>query len=521
MHLLTSTGKKLRLRQLPVDPAPVPTGARIALRVSRSEHRGRYSELVSRAGQMHFEMREMPSVQPAAFTDENDRLRVVYKEIVLRLKKGTSAAKRDQILKHHGFKVRSRNRFVRDQYVVYHPDSKVAGAGLVEVSNDWTAMDEVEFSTPNFVSEYTRTAAPQFHPEQWHLLNQARFPGQLAGEDVDATLAWQQTTGSPDIVVAVLDDGVDIDHPDLKDRILRNPDPDDPNDLYGRDFFVPDETPQGDPNPEHYNPRPKVFTFPFDQLSGNDSHGTPCAGVIAGNGSPVNVVGIVPGCRILPVKIFHADFIASDARVADAIRYAALHADIISCSWGGPFSEDVARATEDAANGRDGKGVAVFCAAGNGFGAPVDYPARLDSTVAVAASTDQGQRASYSNVGSEVSICAPSSGGVRGIFCSDVSLPNRGFNIGSDADGGADGLYTNDFGGTSSATPLAAGIGAMALSINPDLTRDELEQLLRDYSEQIGSPSDYDAQGHSTQFGYGRVNAARVVAAALPESAAA
>lgn len=517
MQLLTSTGKKLRLRQLPVDPAPVPAGARMALRVSRSEHRGRYSEMLTRAGQMHFEMRAMPSVQPAAFTDEDDRLRVVYKEIVLRLKKGTPAAKRDQILKQHGFAIRSRNRFVPDQYVVYHPESRVAGAGLVEVSNDWTAMDEVEFSTPNFVSEYTRSAAtvPRLHPEQWHLLNEAGFPGQLAGEDVDARVAWQTTTGNPSVVVAVVDDGVDVDHPDLRDRILRNPDPEDPNDLLGRDFFVPDN------HPEHYNPRPKIFTFPFDQLSGNDIHGTPCAGVIAGSGSAVDVVGIAPGCKILPVKIFHADFIASDARVADAIRYAALHADVISCSWGGPFSEDVARATEDAATGRGGRGVAVFCAAGNGFGSPVDHPARLDSTIAVAASTDQAQRAPYSNVGPEVSVCAPSSGGVRGIFCADVSVPNRGFNVGLEAAGGADGLYTNDFGGTSSATPLAAGIAALALSVNPNLTRGELEQLLQQTSERIGPPADYDANGHSTQFGFGRVNAAHAVAAAAPQCAAA
>lgn len=516
MYLSTSTGRKLRLRQLPVDPAPVPTGARMALRVSRSEHRGRYSELLSRAGQMHFEMQEMPKVRPAAFSDEHGRLRVVYKEIMLRLKKGTSAATRDKIFKHHGFEMRSRSRFVPDQYVVFHPEAKVTGADLVEVSNDWTEMDEVDFSTPNFVSEYTRTAVPsvlEFHPEQWHLSNRGGHAGQLAGEDVDAPLAWKATTGKNDIVVAVVDDGVDIDHPNLKSRIVRNPDPTDPRDLYGRDFFVPDS------NPEHYDPRPKVFTFPYDQLSGNDIHATPCAGVIAGDGSPGHVVGIVPRCRILPVKIFHADYIASDARVADAIRYAALHADVISCSWGGPYSEDVARATEDAAAGRGGKGVAIFCAAGNGYAAPVDYPAKLDSTIAVAASTDQAQRAPYSNVGPEVSICAPSSGGVRGIFCSDVSQPNRGFNVGSEAAGGADGLYTNSFGGTSSATPLAAGIGAMALSINPDLTRDGLERLLQSCADKIGSG--YDGSGHSPEFGYGRVNAAKVVAAAAPQSAAA
>ena len=67
--------------------------------------------------------------------------------------------------------------------------------------------------------------------------------------------------------MAVLDDGVDIEHPNLKGRIWRNRDNTDP-DSFGRDFFIPDE------HPDHFNPRPKRFRFPFDQMAGNDIHGT-------------------------------------------------------------------------------------------------------------------------------------------------------------------------------------------------------------------------------------------------------
>src|SRR5438094_362487 len=74
------------------------------------------------------------------------------------------------------------------------------------------------------------------------------------------------------------------------------------------------------------------LTFPFDQIMGNNIHGTPCAGVAAAAGQNGSAFGIASKCRILAVKIFHGDFLASDARVAHAIRYAALHADTLSCS---------------------------------------------------------------------------------------------------------------------------------------------------------------------------------------------
>src|SRR6476661_290074 len=212
-------------------------------------------------------------------------------------------------------------------------------------------------------------------------------------------------------------------------------------------------------------------------MRGNDIHGTCCAGLVAARGVNGGSVGVAPGCRILPVKIFHADDLASDERVANAIRYAAMNADILSCSWTGGTSQDVRLALEDAGQGRGGRGSAVFCAAGNGFGDPVGFPARDPKAIAVGASTDRGVRAEYSNVGPELSVVSPSSGGVRAIFTTDVSTSTRGFNLGSAEAGGVDGLHTNSFGGTSAATPLTAGVAALVLSVNPDLSREELKGL--------------------------------------------
>jgi subtilisin family serine protease len=245
-------------------------------------------------------------------------------------------------------------------------------------------------------------------------------------------------------------------------------------------------------------------------MTGNDIHGTPCAGVIAAAGKSGGAVGIAPGCRVLPVKIFHADELAADERVADAMRYAAQHAAVLSCSWSGGYSSDLQQALEDiAAGGRGGLGTLAFCAAGNENGSPVGYPARDANAIAVGASTDQGKLASYSNVGKEIAFVAPSSGGVRGIYTTDVSYTNRGFNTGSAAAGGADGLHTNDFGGTSSATPLAAGVAALVLSARPDLTAAQVRAVMQATCDRIGSG--YDANGHSREFGFGRVNAGKAV----------
>jgi subtilisin family serine protease len=446
---------------------------------------------------------------PAVFEDEKTGLvRMVYKEIALRFAPRTSKKVREKILGRHGFQARSRNAWMGDQYIAVHESGGCVGQQLLEIANDWAEMDEIVFAVPNFVSEFRREALPKIHEDQWHLHNRGLYVGQKTGEDVEIRKAWRITKGRGSVVVAVLDDGVDIEHPNLKRRIKTNPDPTDPRDKFGRDFFVPDDT--GD----HYDPRPKRFKHPYQLMAGNDIHGTPCAGVIASSGKVSDIIGAAPGCKILPVKVFHADDIAPDARVADAMRYAAANADVISCSWGGSYSPDIELAIEDAGAGRSGRGVPVFCAAGNDGVASVDFPAALDEAIAVGASTDQAKLAPYSNRGKEISVVAPSSGGILDITTTDVSYTNRGFNAGDVDTGGNDGLHTNEFGGTSSATPLTAGVAALMLSANSRLTRDEVRKLLEDTADKIGPASSYNASGHSRRFGHGRVNAAKAVRAA-------
>ncbi len=504
-------GQPVGLQELKVEPRAVQSGrgGRL-LAVEGRPDSARVSNLVTATARSVFEMDAVGLTQlfgvratrakkmkaaPAVFEDEIDgRVRVVYKELVVRFKPKASAALQKKLLRKFAFEVRRRNAFVPRQVVATQPAIRHAGTDLVVISNRIAELQEVEFCVPHFVSEFSRERAPNPRPAQWHLTD-VRARGNRG--------AWAITRGSPKIIVAVLDDGVDLRHVNLANRIARNPDRRNSRDKVGRDFFVPSDI------PDHYDPSPKRFRYPYDQMEGNDIHGTPCAGVIAANGRN-RVYGIAPRCRILPVKIFHGDDLAEDAQVADAIRYAARCAHVLSCSWGGPVTPDLQFALQDVQTARGGRGAVVVAASGNEEEARVGYPASDPNVIAVGACTETGERSSYSNYGKRLCVVAPSDGGERAVFTTDVSINYRGFNTGSAAAGGANGLYANDFGGTSSATPLVAGIVALLLSVNPHLSRAEVKEILESTADKVG-PKPYNKNGFHREYGYGRVNAAKAL----------
>jgi subtilisin family serine protease len=426
---------------------------------------------------------------------ETQLMRILYKEIVLRFNPQASAKVRSAILRDSGLTLRTRNPMIPDQMILTDIAMQHRGEELIRLAARLSTLDEVAFAAPNFVSQFQRSApvtvgAPS--SKQWHL--------RLIG----ANKAWQTTRGKRTITIAVLDDGIDVEHPELRGNLLRNADPDEPRDVCGRDFYLLDD------DVDHFNPRPKLFRSPFDQMSGNDIHGTPCAGIAVGRGP--RAYGLAPNCRLLPVKVFHADDLASESQVADAIRYAAAFADVISCSWGGAKSPDIEFALQDARRlGRKGRGAVVVCATGNiessHESTRVTYPASDPNVIAVGASTDADAFADYSKRGPQVCVVAPSSGGTRSIFTTDVSIPGRGFNNSS-----ADGLFNNDFGGTSAATPLVAGLCGLMLSLKPEMTVDDVRAALIASAKKIGPASAYKNNGHSNKFGYGRIDAAKAVA---------
>ncbi len=309
-----------------------------------------------------------------------------------------------------------------------------------------------------------------------------RNVGQVAGlgndlNDLQIPEALNLVTVSSQVVVAVIDEGVELTHPDL-------------NLVQGYDH-------NGDPGGG-----PKTS---------QESHGTACAGnvgAIINNG--IGVAGTAPGVKIMPIH-----WGSTQANLASAIDVAVTNgADILSNSWGwvGAPNSTIASAIDDAlADGR-----AVIFAAGNGPDRPpwtydVAFPGNLTATkaiVTVGASslTDEHKATASSDgefgwgssyVGSGPDVVAPGPWS----YTTD-RLGALGYNDGSTLSN-AD--YTPDFGGTSSSTPKVAGIVALMLSANPDLTPSQIKLILR------ATADDIDASGVDDKTGAGRVNAYRAV----------
>ena len=228
-----------------------------------------------------------------------------------------------------------------------------------DAANSLNDKKAIVWAEPNFLSKIKLLTNDPLFPDQWHLNDTGQGGGKV-DVDVDAPEAWALQTGSPDIVIAILDTGVDLDHEDLE--ICHNPGEwgggkegngidDDGNgyvdDYCGWDFFSHDN-----------NPSP------------GDSHGTACAGVAAAKGdNAIGVAGIAYGCRVLPVKICGPEpdnEFAPPEGIGEAIMYAADLADVISCSWVYQESSCIMDAIDYAVtSGRDGRGCPVFFGTGN------------------------------------------------------------------------------------------------------------------------------------------------------------
>ena len=278
------------------------------------------------------------------------------------------------------------------------------------------------------------------------------------------------------ITVAVIDDGVDVDHTEF----------DSAGKLAGEWDFEQNVA----------DGRPKTA---------EDTHGTSCAGVAVARG--VQASGAAPAAGLLAVRL---DFAMSSIDEARMFRWAGDRAHVISCSWGPDqpyFPPDVI--VEALREVSITKGVPIFFAAGNeAEDMSTDGYAASPYTIAVAASTDGDTVAPYSDFGADVDLCAPSSGGSK-----DITTTDR-----SGAEGKDPGDYRTDFGGTSSATPLVAGVAALILAANRNLSTAEVRDVLCSTADKIGDPSFYDASGHSVDFGFGRVNADAAVAEARRRS---
>ncbi len=326
----------------------------------------------------------------------------------------------------------------------------------------------------------------EYFPMQWHLYNTGQSGG-TPGADIRAPEAWEITTGDPNIIVAVIDCGVDSQHPDLMENLV-----------LGYDFLEDDD--QADP----------LLAPPAN------AHGTNCAGLVAAQGNnDIGVSGVVWNCKITPIRIDDDTSICTQADVARAFRWASDRgADVLSNSWEYSWSPEpiiqsaIVDITKIGGMGRGGKGCVVFFAAGNGSSRIRSHLAKYPEVISVGATDHNDLLCYYSNHGPELDIVAPSAlgctdadwmqtKGIGWLWTTDIS-GSAGWNMDPFDPTVVD--YTA-LGGTSGACPVAAGVAALILSIEPESTVEEVRHYLERSAKDLGDP------GQDDYHGWGRVDA--------------
>jgi len=340
-----------------------------------------------------------------------------------------------------------------------------------------TFVDHYDFVTPK----------DRLFGHQWHLENRGFIPGEnyplKAGADAKVVNAWKRlgNFGSSDITIAIVDNGFDLKHPDINANIVAP-----------FDFWLNSANLSSD-----------GFGF---------THGTPCAGVALGRKNSTGVVGAAPNSKFMPVSGTSFGWRATENIFNYCIDKGA---DVISCSWGSVDARFALNSVKEAAirkaatEGRKGLGCVILFAAGNEELDYVNYYSAHPDVISVGASTSKDEHAYYSNKGREVTVVAPSNGDWP------IIAPKASWDKGHWFDGIKRSNQHKHFGGTSSSTPLVAGICALILSANPKLTAKQVKEILIKTADKIGRASDYDSRGHSVKYGYGRVNADKAVAEAM------
>jgi len=348
--------------------------------------------------------------------------------------------------------------------------------------------------------EYKNDKTDPYLQNQWHLKNTGQTG--VAGNDskVIEALNYIKSMGlkpGAGVKIGIIDDAFDVHHPDMEGKFL-----------IGYDVIDGDD-------------------YPY--IDENEPHGTCVSGVIAAvynNG--IGVAGACPECKIVPVRA--SDKLGQTEKMAEAFNYLldrGVH--IISNSWGPTdgggavempevISEIIHNArTEE----RDGAGVVIFFAAGNGNESISDSEtfdgfAASPDVIAIGAVNASGVRSSYSDFGPDLDFLAPSSdidaGYVWDPYATDMTLDGIWTIDSRSYYGYFQTDYTASFGGTSSATPLASAVAGLLISVYPQITWDELYDILKRSADKV-SPGDaeYSDSGFSKYYGYGRINAYEAV----------
>ena len=404
---------------------------------------------------------EVGDVMPVVVDNEGNERFFLPGEITVQFKDSVSQEDQEKAIAERECTVLHKQR-TPGYYTLGVP----AGKDIFEAIEEFNARDDVLFAEPSSVGYNDALYIPDdpdFN-QQWYLHNTGQTGG-TADADVDAPEAWNLERGDPGVAVAILDTGVDLDHPDLAGNILPRPAGED------WDFADPDLVP--DPGTEWW-----------------EDHGTHCAGIAAAVDNNTGIVGLAPGCSILPIRIdLHGGAYANRADAINFVTSIAGRYDhvVMSCSW--RTSGSIA-AIANAIVNANGNNILVCFAAGNDW-ADTDvtpkYPGVMPEVLSVAATDHNDVKPGFSNYGSSVDVSAP------------------GVSIYSTVPDDTHGLKD----GTSMSCPLVAGLAGLVWSRNPSLTHDEVRAII------VNNCDDIDAlnPGLAGKLGNGRINARRALAA--------
>lgn len=328
--------------------------------------------------------------------------------------------------------------------------------------------------------EGTQAVTEPLYQEQWALHYDKPFYDAY-GIDPEAHIHGETSMAAyrgRGIRVAVIDVGIDKDHPDIKENLSKT-----------------------------VNSRDRSGNVGCD-LPSDCYHGTAVTGVIASGVNGVGLRGIAPKSEIIFIKLDLNGYV-SDNEILDALEIAEEeNADVINCSWG---TEEVSPVVKEkiesmSKEGRNGRGTVFVFASGNSGKELLNDESMLDSVIGVGASDEENLRAVYSNFGSGLDLMAP--GGYKlGITTAYES---------NDTFHEEDYLQAEDyekFQGTSASAPIVAASVALLLEANPLLTRSQVRQILVESSDKIGHVP--YAEGRNDYYGHGKINLDRAVTMAL------
>ncbi len=375
----------------------------------------------------------------------------------------------------------------------------------------------VEEATPDYRAFLAAVPNDPLHPDHWGHNNTAQLPDLdwggtyghtlpntvgTPGFDANAHAAWDnsQGYGSASVVVAIIDSGVDVGHPDLRQ-------------VTGWDYG------SGDSNP--------------DDNSGNAGHGTACAGVAAAiQNNGLGSAGIAGGVSIMPMKAADNAGSLFFSAIINCIYYAADNgADVISMSLGAAISSDPS--TDAAISYANGLGVTILAATGNENSSTISYPAINSLVIGVGAASPCGERKRSSSSGAEVNPGVNTD--PNGYTCDGERWWGSNYGVNSqDAAGAVDliaptilpttdiqgaggydpGNYSGFFNGTSCSTPYAAGVCALIKSKNPSWTPAQIRDQLVTTAQDVTSVE--SGAGWDRYSGYGMIDAAAATGGGAP-----